>query len=376
MSAANTVLQYAESQRGKAFSSTWDPQHGHIEAYCAAFVRWCFTKAGITLPVVMHPESYKRLGLSYVGEALTADGFAGKAVGELVPKGMMPGDILLFRNTYSRYPLFGTITHVGIAADSRGYMYDAGSGSVVHRRHHEEHFPGLLVEVRRPLCMGGTTHAASGAAVSSRVEEQATRLHFDGGPVSAKLKGKPVRDLMVVLHADGRASVNEQPVKAGVISLVIHDVSGAVYKMHAHHNRTMMTPGVKTIALELKNGLLQVAYADLNGGGTSRTGGGKPGGKSVGSMIQGAISGGSGGATGRGKPMGQSIDRLIATLPGGSGGMSGGGTAKAGPGSAAAATLKKIGQGGEQVLAQLAQKAGDSNMQALKPTSVELTILH
>ena len=357
MSAASTVRQYAESQRNKRFSATWDPQHGHIKAYCAAYVRWCFLKAGITLPVVMNPESYRRLGLSYVGDKLTADGFAGKAVGEMVPKGMMPGDILLFRNTYSEYPIFGTITHVGIAADSRGMMYDAGSGSLVHRRHHEDTFPGLLVEVRRPLCLGGTTHAASASGLSHRLDEAATRIHFDGGPVSAKLKGKAVRDIMVTLHADGRCAVNGQPVKAGVVSLVIHDVSGALYKMHMHHHRSMMTGGAKTIVLELRNGLLQVGYADGNSqgspevGGRGSSGAAHVGPSAIGSMAESAMSGSGGGS---GASAAAKVGR---------------------PSSTAGAMLKKIGQIGEQATAALAKKVG-VQLHPLKPTSVELTILH
>lgn len=262
---ATSVLKRARSITFKPFSATYGPLHNGqvLEAYCAAFVRWCFSATGKPLPVEAHPEFYRHLGLSFVGVENTADGFSGRGIGDVVGKGMRAGDILLFRNTYGNYQ-YGTITHVGIASDQAGMMYDAGSGSIVHHRSIEGTFPKKLVEVRRPRILGGdpgnSLDAASG--LPHRVQENATRVQLKNGHVSAKLQGKPVRDLNVVLYQDGRGAVEGHWISAAVVSLIIHDASGKVYKMHRHHNKNFATDGVERFWISVTNGGLEVSITD------------------------------------------------------------------------------------------------------------------
>jgi len=264
MSAAQPILSKAHSVLNKPFSRTYADQNGgqYLEAYCAAFVRWCYRATGKPLAIIKQPEFYRHLGLSYIAGENTADSLSGKNVGDVVSKNMRAGDILLFRNTYGKWP-YGTITHVGIASESAGMMYDAGSGSIVHHRSIQQTFPQLLVEVRRPTMLGGDSSAAAAGAdgLPKRLEEHATRIHYTGGQVSAKYKGKPIRDLNVLLSHDGNGHVEGHTLHGGVISLIIHDASGKVYKMHRHHNKNFMTEDLGRIWLSVKNGLLQVSFA-------------------------------------------------------------------------------------------------------------------
>lgn len=359
MSAAQPILKKAQSVLHQPFSRTYADQTGgqHLEAYCAAFVRWCYRATGKPLPVVAKPEFYRHLGLSFTAGENTADSLSGKTVGDVVAKNMRAGDILLFRNTYGNWP-YGTITHVGIASDSAGMMYDAGSGSIVHHRLIEQTFPKLLVEVRRPTLLGGDTSKPTSAATGlpHRVEDGATRIHYQDGHLSAKRQGHPVRDLTVVLYADGRCLVNGHMVQAGLVSLVIHDISGKVYKMHKHDGHSMMTEGVKTIAMELTNGLLQVGYAAANG--------------------RGASPGGGSGSSGSDHDRPSAIGSMTGTAMSGSGGGSGASATKVGRSpSTAAKILHTLGGIADHASSALAKKIG-MQLEPLKPTSVELTVLH
>jgi len=280
------VLKAAKSLEHQYFSATYGRLHRGVtlEAYCAAFVRWCF-KEGIdrSLPIVRHPDLYRRLGLSFVGGELTADGLAGDAIGPCLPQGMQPGDILLFRNTYGSFP-YGTITHVAIAAEQSGMMYDAGSGSRVWLRSVNT-FPGKLAEVRRPKgfgaggvtmsqammmnggVLGGGSGSGHAAGIHNRLLDHATRIHFDGSALSAKLQGHAVRNLDVQLTANGSGTVNQHGVRASLIELVIQDANGRAYKLFKHDGKCQMM-GMKSVSIKLHNGLLEVAVA----GGDSGTG--------------------------------------------------------------------------------------------------------
>lgn len=264
MSVARPILSKAQSVLHQPFSQTYGRLHrGEVlEAYCAAFVRWCFNSTGKPLPIVAHPEFYQHLRLPWIGVENTADGLSGKGVGNVVPKGTRAGDILLFRNTYGSWA-YGTITHVGIASESAGMMYDAGSGSIVHHRSIEGTFPKLLVEVRRPAMLGGGSVSSVGASgLPLRMEEHATRIHYHGGQVSAKYNGKPVGNLNVLLYPDGRGHIEGHNLHAALVSLTIHDASGKVYKMYKHHGKSMMTDGVERIFIQFNKGLLEVSVLD------------------------------------------------------------------------------------------------------------------
>ena len=82
------------------------------------------------------------------------------------------------------------------------------------------------------------------------------------GFVSAKLEGHPVRNLNVLLQKNGQCMVEGKIVSPSLISLVIHDASGKVYKVHKHHGRTSMTEGFERIWIGLTNGLLEVSVSD------------------------------------------------------------------------------------------------------------------
>ena len=268
MSAAQPILRKAQSVLHKAFSTTYARENGnhHLEAYCAAFVRWCYRATGKPLAIVRQPEFYRHLGLRFTAGENTADSLSGHAVGDVVTKQIRAGDILLFSNTYGTWP-YGTITHVGIASETVGMMYDAGSGSIVHHRRIKGTFRAgsELVEVRRPLMLGGDVSKATGeSGLPKRLEENATRIHYKGGLVSAKYKGKPIRDLNVLLLHDGGVGVEGHKLGACLVSLIIHDVSGKVYKVHQHDNRHFMTSDIGRIWLSVTNGMLEVSFAYIS----------------------------------------------------------------------------------------------------------------
>lgn len=270
MSSAQPILAAAAALRNQAFSKVYAETHNgaRLEAYCAAFVRYCFAAGGKRLPVIAQPEFYKHLGIRYVGVENTADSLSGLAVGQVVPSGQAAGDILLFRNTITGYP-YGTITHVGIAADSHGMMFDAGSGSIVHHRSIATFGGGqpgrenLLVEVRRPMSLGavGATHETA-SGLPHRMENNATRVHFKGGTLSLKHDGKPVGRLNVLVTHSGDCGVEGHLVHPSVVSLIIHDKSGKVYKMHRHHGVSSITDGVDSFWISCDNGLLQASWSD------------------------------------------------------------------------------------------------------------------
>lgn len=250
MSNQSAVIAAAHSQLGKPFSQKfYQLHHQSLEAYCAAFVRWAFEEAyghkNGGFPVVERPEYYRRHGINYVGALYTADGLAGDQVGQLVKGAPLPGDILLFRDTYEGW-VRGTITHVGIAA-SATEMYDAGGGSIVHRRSFEATFPGKLVEVRRPNLLAAEAEPAD-----------YTRIHFAGSQVSAKLKGKPVRDMEIQLNRMGTGSLNGRALVPSSIKLEAITGDGRRYKLFKHDGKARAI-GMEYIWIDLHNGMLEVS---------------------------------------------------------------------------------------------------------------------
>lgn len=260
---ARALMQRAHSLVYKPFSVTYGRLHGGrgLDAYCAAYVRWCFTGVGVSLPVASEVEFYRHNGLRYVGAENTADGFSGRDIGDVVTRDVRAGDILLFRNTCRGWPT-GTITHVGIASESRGYMYDAGGGSLVHHRSIEGTFPGLLVEVRRPRVFGGAAEATPPYdAVPARVNDQSTRLVLKNGHVSAKLRGKPVRQLNVLVQRSGLCAVEGHVSRDAIISIDITDAHGTHHKLFKHHGKVFATEGFASLWFECNNGMLAVSKA-------------------------------------------------------------------------------------------------------------------
>lgn len=113
---SNPVARVAEQWVGQHFRPGQKEQ-------CAAFVRAMFLKVGIDLPNAANPSDRRLIPEEPLGPGY-ANSFAGDEVGPKVPfTGLLPGDIVMFRNTYGNYPR-GVITHVGI------YV---GGGMMVHR---------------------------------------------------------------------------------------------------------------------------------------------------------------------------------------------------------------------------------------------------
>ncbi len=229
---ANPVVEAAKSWRDKRFS---DARYG-MSPYCASFVRWSF-EHGLgrmgTLPLVLSPPYYRKLGLHFAPGIWFADSLAGDEVGSLVQH-QQAGDILLFRDTCSGFPP-GTITHVGIATDGGQEMADAGSGSLVHVRSHAATFPGLLVETRRPKQL--MTAVASNARRSTLV--------ISGGHAFGTCKGRPVQSLGIDVGYSGGASKPHwdisvqghpvQPVIAATVDVVFN--GGQRFKLFCHDHR-------------------------------------------------------------------------------------------------------------------------------------------
>lgn len=267
-SIVHALLARAQSVLHQPFARTFSEVHhgSTLEAYCAAYVRWCFDGVGIALPVVGNPEFYRRFGIRFVGGLYTADGLAGSDVGDLVTGEARAGDIVLYRNTFGNYP-YGTITHVGIASLSPGMIYDAGSGSIVHHRSIDRTFKGPVVEVRRPRALGGAPGRPGyhPDEIPTRVADQCTRLVFRHGSVSVKLRGKAVGALSVMISRDGKVVVNGQAGTPELISAVIIDTTGKSYKMFKHHGTCSMTDGVAALWFSFSNGLLEVGRSTGTG---------------------------------------------------------------------------------------------------------------
>lgn len=156
------VVEIATSFAGKNIHG----MPGCPDDTCAFFVRYVFRsalhKAG-EMPVASDRPYYKEHHIRALptGENF-ADSLAGEAIGLKVPFGQMqPGDILLFKDTCRGNWDVGSITHVGICVGPNGLMADSSRGKC-HVRSHSNTFPGLLVEVRRPRCLGGAGGAVGG----------------------------------------------------------------------------------------------------------------------------------------------------------------------------------------------------------------------
>ncbi len=166
---------------------------------------------------------------------------AGNEVGSTVPNSQMaPGDLLFFQNTYPGWAA-GTITHIGICVGGNGLMADAGSGSLVHVRNQAAYFPGLLVEVRRPKCLGSAVERTkitlnNGSFEACLRNQKAWRLEtqisYDGGVPQVRVNGQPVKPRFLTVDVavaarhtklffhDQRAQALIDGVQAGKLKIV------------------------------------------------------------------------------------------------------------------------------------------------------------
>lgn len=118
---------------------------------CAAFVRHVFRQAGVNLPNVAHPSDTHLLPHNTAYAPTFADSFAGNEIGmEVNPRDMMPGDIVMFSNTYGNFPA-GVITHVGIYVGDDMIVDRPTADRPVQKR--SVHKLGKIAEVRRPTLL-------------------------------------------------------------------------------------------------------------------------------------------------------------------------------------------------------------------------------
>lgn len=169
------LIEIAKDWNGKYFN------YGQKEQ-CAAFVRHVFKQAGFGLPNVSRPSDAYLLPSGTGFGPNFADSFAGNELGVKVsPYDMLPGDIVMFANTYKQadgtsFPS-GVITHVGIYV-GEGMMVDRPTmhAPVIMRSVWKF---GKIAEVRRPKCL-----YPSGTPTYHRA-----KLFFNHGAMSAYQAG-------------------------------------------------------------------------------------------------------------------------------------------------------------------------------------------
>lgn len=152
------VLEVAKSWNEKSIKYV----PGCPDQTCAFFVRFVFKQAlhqAGRMPVAHTRPYYSEHNIRQLGtNADYADGLAGDVVGARINlQQIQPGDLLFFRDTYNdgSFPV-GSITHVGIYLGNN-LMADSSRGKC-RVRNYKVTFPGLLVEARRPLCLGGASN--------------------------------------------------------------------------------------------------------------------------------------------------------------------------------------------------------------------------
>ena len=152
------VIEIAKSWDKKSIYGT----SGCPNETCAFFVRFVFEQAlhesGVMRVADIRPYYIENEILALPTGKNFADGLAGDLIGSKVSfLQIQAGDILFFKDTYNdgTFPV-GSITHVGIALDSQGWMADSSRGQC-HIRNYKLFFPNKLVEVRRPNCLGKAT---------------------------------------------------------------------------------------------------------------------------------------------------------------------------------------------------------------------------
>lgn len=257
------LIQIAESyDRHNIYNLPGCPQDT-----CAFFVRHVFEQllheAG-RMPVAHERPYYKEHNVRALPTSENfADGLAGDVVGQKVPlHQIQAGDLLFFRDTYfakhGEFPV-GSITHVGIALDSNGLMADSSSG-VCHVRNYKSTFPGLLVEARRPRCLGASVQT-NGVGISlikgqvirtGNCQEQIEVL-FGTSPLEFKQMHKAPRPIPSV-------TIDRKTFHYKYITIDVVLNGGKHVKMFSHNGRTNAYVGGQkvpylNVAATLKGGL-------------------------------------------------------------------------------------------------------------------------
>lgn len=113
------VVEEALKWKGKEFNVGQSAQ-------CANFVREVLSEAGYTISVTKEPVD------GYDTSESFANGFAGNDIGLQITdsKNLIPGDLVLFKNTYGDWP-DGTITHVGIYTATDTFIHRPTSSKPV-----------------------------------------------------------------------------------------------------------------------------------------------------------------------------------------------------------------------------------------------------
>lgn len=175
---------------------------------CAFFVRHVFEEAlhgAGKMPVAHSRPYYKEHGVRALPTNENfADGLAGDEIGQKINLAQaMPGDLLFFRDTYRGDFPVGSITHIGICIGAGGMMADS-SGGRCHVRNYHQTFPGLLVEVRRPRCLG--------AGIAAR----GTGISLTNGQIRAQMNGAQTKPQEIKIQLGAVASVGFGSMRMGL----------------------------------------------------------------------------------------------------------------------------------------------------------------
>lgn len=217
------LVRIAKDWDGKYFN------YGQKEQ-CAAFVRHVFNQAGIDLPNVLRPSDAYLLPSGTGFGPDFADSFAGNEVGVKVsPFDMLPGDIVMFANTYKQedgtsFPS-GVITHVGIYVGD-GMMVDRPTMHAPVIKRSVWKF-GKIAEVRRPRSL-----YPSGTPAYHRA-----KMFFHDGAMSAYQTGNKTdfMDVEISMKPTLKVVVNHAVVMPKAILFETEDISaGKRAKLYFH----------------------------------------------------------------------------------------------------------------------------------------------
>lgn len=210
----NKVVKIANDWANKYFNPGAKEQ-------CAAFVRHVFSQAGFPLQNVGHPSDAHLLpGGTGFGPNF-ADSFAGKEIGmEVNPRDMLPGDIIMFPNTYNQangmpFPS-GVITHVGIYVGNDMMVDRPTADRPVQRR--SIYTFHKIEEVRRPSILYPTGMPSLHRA----------KMFYHDGAMSAFAAGAKIdfMEVQISMKPTLKVLVNNAVVSPKAISFETEDMLG------------------------------------------------------------------------------------------------------------------------------------------------------